>query len=126
MSRIPEAFPGVTIPHADPRGTLLYDGDCGFCTRAAEKVRTPARLSFQQARAWLPPEAARTTPHQMLWIEPDGSIWGGSRALVKMLRRTGRPFLAALLGNPLMRPFTWLGYRLAARWRYRLGGPCWL
>jgi predicted DCC family thiol-disulfide oxidoreductase YuxK len=61
----------------------------------------------------------------MLWIEPDGSIWGGSQALLRVLRATGWPAVANALGNPVMRPVTRAVYRLVARLRHRLApGVC--
>lgn len=59
----------------------------------------------------------------MLWLEPDGTIWGGSQALLRALRATGWPALAFLLGNPVARPLTRALYRLVARLRHRLAPP---
>lgn len=125
MTRYPESFPGLRVDGADLRGALLYDGDCGFCRDMAGRARRLARrpfvcLPFASVQDRLPAEALRTTEGQMLFVDSEGRLWGGSRALVRFLSHAGRPVLAALLGNPLVRPFTWLGYRLVASHRSRL------
>jgi predicted DCC family thiol-disulfide oxidoreductase YuxK len=115
------------------RPTLVFDGDCGFCTTSANWI----------ARHWPERDGPVATPWQRLpadvvtastltvadfqraawWI--DGSRQEeGSRAV-------GRAFIAAggawaLVGWALLvPPISWvapLGYRLVARYRYRLPG----
>jgi predicted DCC family thiol-disulfide oxidoreductase YuxK len=107
---------------------LLYDGECTFCARSVRLLDRFARRPFEkrpsrEVLATLPAEVACTVSGQMLWLESDGTIWGGSQALLYALRATGWPFLAFLLGNPVMRPFTRLGYRIVARLRHRFGAP---
>ena len=51
----------------------------------------------------------------MHWIDAEGTVTGGSRALVEVLDASGHGLLAAVLESPPVRPFVWLGYRLAAR-----------
>jgi predicted DCC family thiol-disulfide oxidoreductase YuxK len=121
-----ESFPEIRIVPAPDRGLLLYDGECGFCSRSARLLERFARKPFEkrpssEVLATLPDEVARTVSGQMLWLEPDGTIWGGSQALLRALRATGWPSLAFLLGNPLVGPFTRAGYRTLARLRHRLG-----
>ena len=123
-----ESFPEIRIAPAPERGLLLFDGECGFCSRSVRLLERVARKPFEkrpsrEALAMLPEEVARTVSGQMLWLEPDGSIWGGSQALLRALRATGWPGLAWLLGNALVRPVTREVYGLVARVRHRLGRP---
>lgn len=120
-----ESFPELRVESPPVRGLLIYDGACGFCLWAVRLLERLARTPFDKqpsaaAVAGLPGAAARTVSQQMLWIEPDGSIWGGSRALVRALKAVGRPGLAGVLGNPVARPFTHVLYWLVARMRHRL------
>ncbi|MGY1591708.1 thiol-disulfide oxidoreductase DCC family protein [Geodermatophilus sp. SYSU D00708] len=111
------------------RPVLVYDGDCGFCTRAAEV-----------ARRLLPPDAAVTpwqsadlaslgvTPararREVLWVSRTGRVAGGARAVAEALRAAGGPW--AVLGVVLLvPPLSWAAagvYRLVAANRMRLPG----
>jgi len=120
-----ESFPEIRITPAPPRGLLLYDGECGFCSRSVRMLERLARRPFdkrpsREVLGQLPEAAARTVSGQMLWLEPDGTIWGGSQAVLRALRACGWPAVAWLLGNPPVRPFARAGYRLVARLRHRL------
>ncbi len=121
-----ESFPEIRIRPAPERGLLLYDGECGFCSRTVRLFERFARRPFKkrpsrEVLALLPDEVASTVSGQMLWLEPDGSIWGGSQAVLHLLRATGWAWIAFLLGNPLVGPFTRVGYSIVARLRHRLG-----
>jgi predicted DCC family thiol-disulfide oxidoreductase YuxK len=123
-----ESFPEIRIVPAPERGLLLYDGECGFCSRSVRLLERFARKPFEKRPSrevldTLPDEVARTVSGQMLWLAPDGTIWGGSQALLHVLRATGWSWIAFWLGNPFVRPFTWAGYRLVARLRHRVGAP---
>ena len=114
-------------------GWLIYDGDCGFCTASAAWI----------ARRWPVQSGARAIPWQLAypqviedsqlaledlqraawWIE-GGLREEGSRAVGRALVEAGGPL--SLLGRSLLvAPLSWvapLGYRLIARYRYRLPG----
>lgn len=113
--------------------TLVFDGDCGFCT-----------ASVRWAERWCRP-AVRFVPWQELdlgahgltvdavtsavqWLRPrttpEKPVPSGSAAVGRLLLRSRWPFrpLGALM---LVPPFSWLAaaaYRLVARNRYRLPG----
>ena len=113
--------------------TLVFDGDCGFCT-----------TSVHWAERWCRP-AVRFVPWQELDLEahgltvgavtsavqwlrprtsPDKPIPAGSAAVARTLLRSRWPFrpVGALM---LVPPFSWLAagvYRLVADNRYRLPG----
>lgn len=109
--------------------TLIFDGDCGFCTTAVQWLqrrlpRVPAIVPFQWADLGgfaLTDEQARSR----VWFVTGGQQYGGAAAVAAILR--GQP-------NFALRVLGWLGtvppwslaaeagYRLVARYRYRLPG----
>jgi predicted DCC family thiol-disulfide oxidoreductase YuxK len=115
------------------RSVLVFDGDCGFCTTAADWAR---RGWTDDAVAVVPwqalgdgglgalglsvPEARRAA----WWADSEGHLWRGHRAVGMALRR-GRGWrqpAGLLLLTP---PASWVGagvYRVVARWRHRLPG----
>ena len=109
--------------------TLVFDGDCAFCTRCADVARRvlPAEV---QVSAWqltdlaalgTDAERART---EVLWVDRDGAVSGGAPAVARALRAAGRGWavLGVLLSVP---PLRWLAppvYRLVAANRHRLPG----
>ncbi|MDT0305999.1 DUF393 domain-containing protein [Streptomyces sp. DSM 44917] len=111
------------------RPTLVYDGDCGFCTtvmRFAERRVRPRCDAVPWQFADL--DALGTTPeraqHEVLWITPDGTVRGGADAVARALLSAPRGWavLGALLALP---PARWLApplYRLIAANRRRLPG----
>lgn len=119
---VPECFGGVRAGEDVPRRVLLWDGGCGFCARWVERLQNFARKPFearpfQTLERELPAEVLRWSGEQMHWVDGDGRVSGGSRALSRVLAESGHGLLAALLESALLRPFAWLGYRLAARHR---------
>jgi hypothetical protein len=70
----------------------------------------------------LPEPVRRTALRQVLYLQPDGVLTGGVRALSQALNDAGRPGLAALLAHPAVYPFARAAYRLIARFR-RLWRP---
>ena len=89
-----------------PHGLLLYDPDCGFCTRTARHVgRWPLGVDIQ------PISAHRLAEHgidpsraerEMPYVAPDGSITYGHRAWAGILL-TG-PWPARIVGRTLTAP----------------------
>jgi predicted DCC family thiol-disulfide oxidoreductase YuxK len=114
-------------------GVLIYDGDCGFCTISANWI----------ARRWPVKNSVEAVPWQFLnphvtenleltledfkksawWIEGDLRE-EGSRAVARSLIAAGGSW--AILGRLLLvPPMSWIapfGYRIVARFRYRLPG----
>ena len=112
--------------------TLLFDGDCAFCTAAAHCIE--ARWTrAAQAVAWqrlgerglgdlgLTTADVRTAAY---WVDERGRSFRGHRAVAKALMAGSAPYrlLGALLLAP---PLSWVarpGYWLVARHRHRLPG----
>jgi len=108
---------------------LIFDGDCGFCTRSVLFLFRHARpraeaIRFQQAdldRWGLSESRAR---HEVLWVRAGDSVRGGARALFRLLRTGRQPWaMAGLVLDTI--PLRWLAhgvYRLVANNRHRLPG----
>ena len=109
--------------------TLVYDGDCAFCTRSVA-VMPRLRLARPTVVAWqhadLP--ALGLTPAQceqaVQWVAPDGRVDSGAQAVARLLLASGG--LWALLGALLrVPPASWVAavlYRWVAANRHRLPG----
>ena len=112
-----------------PAPTLLFDGDCAFCTRCADAARRVLSADCDVV-AWqfadlaafgVTAERART---EVLWVDRDGTVSGGAPAVARALRAAGRGWavLGVVLSTP---PVRWLAppvYRLVAANRHRLPG----
>lgn len=110
---------------------LVYDGDCGLCTRTQRWLlaRTPpARVTARAAQSCTEEELAAFGLHRELlehavgWVGSDGAVCYGAPALAAALRAT-RGWTRAL-GAALTRPpLAWCAptvYRLVARYRHLL------
>jgi predicted DCC family thiol-disulfide oxidoreductase YuxK len=111
------------------RPVLVYDGDCGFCTRAADVARrilppdtsvTPWQATDLAALGVTAVRARR----EVLWVSRSGRVDGGARAVAVALRAAGG--LWTVLGVALLvPPLSWAAravYRLVAANRMRLPG----
>ena len=108
--------------------TLIFDGDCAFCTRCAAwlAARLPSHVQVLTAQR-APLAALGLSPEQAndaaWWIDATGQKHRGHRAIAAALTACGGPWRR--LGKPL----TWPGisllaaatYELVARNRHRLG-----
>ena len=108
--------------------TLVYDGDCGFCTRSVRVVeRLPVRVRvvpWQEADL----AALRTTEqrarHEVLWVPLRGRVRGGAAAVAELLKHSRFPWPLAgwLMSAPVLRGVAEFAYRRIAENRYRLPG----
>jgi predicted DCC family thiol-disulfide oxidoreductase YuxK len=109
---------------------LVFDGDCGFCTRSARwgERRLPPGTAVVAWQALpdlstygLTERDVRTAAY---WIDADGRPHRGHRGVAHTLIAIGGAW--SVLGRVmLIPPFSWLAagvYRLVARYRYRLPG----
>lgn len=115
-------------PDAPPRPVLVYDGDCGFCAKSARLVggRVPVDaevVAYQAADLAALGTTAERAAREALWIE-DGRVYGGARAVARLLVRAGGPWRALGL-LACVPPVSWLAravYVLVAANRHRLPG----
>lgn len=109
--------------------TLVFDGDCGFCTRCVALVprsvrRTTKVVPYQRADLPALGLTAAECAEAVQWVGDDGVRGSGHVAVARLLRSGGG--LWALLGALLLvPPVSWLAalvYRLVAANRMRLPG----
>jgi predicted DCC family thiol-disulfide oxidoreductase YuxK len=108
---------------------LLFDGDCGFCTRSAEFIEAHISTSctvvpWQFADLAALGTTKEQTEHEVVWVSRDGTVRGGARAVAALLI-VARGWWAPLGWTLRIPPFRWiahLGYRLVAVNRHRLPG----
>ena len=109
--------------------TLVFDGDCGFCTTAVNWLdRTlpsfPTAVPFQ----WADLESlgvSEAEARERVWLVTDGQRFGGHRAVSALLRHQpsrGWRFLGWLIAAPGFSLISAGVYSLVARYRYRLPG----
>lgn len=107
---------------------LIYDGDCGFCTRSVRWVeRLPVRLRivpWQEADlAALRITEARAR-HEVLLVDPTGHVSGGADAVAQVLKHCRVPWslMGSAMSAPGVRFAAERGYRWVADNRHRLPG----
>lgn len=106
--------------------TLIYDGKCSVCTRAANWVRENADGAFEllpcqsaERAERFPEMSEETCMEAMQLIFPDGRRFAGEQALPHLLRRMkGWRWLAAIVELPGLRHASPYVYRFFARHRY--------
>lgn len=108
--------------------TLVYDGDCAFCTSCVELMHRLG-LEVDTVIAWQHADLgalglAREQCEQAVQLVEDGRVTSGHEAVGRLLLRQ-RPWWRALGAPLLVPPTSWLG-RAAYRWvadnRHRLPG----
>ncbi|HEY7047278.1 MAG TPA: DUF393 domain-containing protein [Jatrophihabitantaceae bacterium] len=110
------------------RAVLVYDGDCGFCTRCVRVVEwTRVRadiVAWQYADLDDLGLTQAEASDAVQWVEPDGTVRGGHEAVAAALMNAGRLWWP--LGRVMLLPgLSWLAarvYRLVADNRQRLPG----
>jgi predicted DCC family thiol-disulfide oxidoreductase YuxK len=112
-----------------PEPLLVFDGDCGFCTTAVERLeRMLPRFPRAQPSQWTDIESlglSRDDVTRYVWLLAGGRRFRGHAAFAAMLRMQPQwtvRFVGQLLVTP---PFSWaaaVGYALIARFRHRLPG----
>lgn len=114
-----------------PAMTVLYDGDCRFCTRSAHTIQRRfgrARVSLRnfQEPGGLDPYPSIThdaAMKKMHLVRGDGRIFAGAEAFARILATVPvLGWIAWLYYVPGIRQLADLGYALVARYRYRLFG----
>jgi predicted DCC family thiol-disulfide oxidoreductase YuxK len=109
-------------------GTVVFDGDCGFCTSSARLLERLGRhrlvvIPWQRAdlaALGLTPDACAKA---VQFVGPGGRA-SGAGAVALALLASPQPWrtLGAVLELPPVRPVAAATYRLVARHRHRLPG----
>lgn len=111
-------------------GLLIYDGDCGFCTRTASwlRRRLPQRYRIEASQKLPNLEELgldRKKVHEAAyWIDPDGTTHRGHRAILRAVTKS-RGALGSMAGIMKVWPFDPIAagvYSLVARHRHLLPG----
>lgn len=112
-----------------PRPVVIFDGDCGICTRLAgltrERLRPRAAVEpWQQLNLEAYGLDARTCDEALQYVDAQGRVYGAERAVSRLLlisRPWARP-IGLLIGMPGIRRMAGFVYRWVARHRHRLPG----
>jgi predicted DCC family thiol-disulfide oxidoreductase YuxK len=109
--------------------TLLYDGDCGFCTSTARWLarRVPTRaavLPWQQADLVALGVTAEQAAGAVQWSAPGARPLAGPDAVAALLREAngGWRLAGRLLASRPVRPLARPVYRWIARHRHQMPG----
>lgn len=115
------------FPPPLPAGTLVFDGDCGFCTATARWVERRLSDDYQVVASQQTDLAAlglsdNDAARSAWWIDPDGTRFDEHRCIAKALRAMPAPWppLGRLLTLGPISPLAGWTYRLIAGNRYRL------
>jgi len=115
-----------------PRGWVLYDSDCGFCTRWAWRIAlfvgphgfhlAPLQAPWVRRRLALP---ERELLNELRVLTADDVLYGGADAFLYLARQIwwARP-IAALAWLPGVMPLARAAYRWIARRRHRRSAAC--
>jgi predicted DCC family thiol-disulfide oxidoreductase YuxK len=121
------------VTEVEPKaGWVLYDADCGVCTRLAQFWKpTLVRLGFSTAPLQSPwvPERTGLALEELLTdirlLASDGTLLSGPNVYRHVMRRLWWAYPLYLLSKApgLSRAFDW-GYRAFARHRTRISATC--
>lgn len=123
----PSPDPGAR-QHAPRPPLLVYDGDCGLCTRLATRYRARAGAAVRVLPGVAlgpgePPIPAEVLARSVVFVDEAGRRHEGAAAVTEALARAGRTWPRALYRRvPGLAPVAEALYRLVARHRHRLPG----
>ena len=109
--------------------TLVFDGDCGFCTSSVAwirrlRLRVDVVIPWQQADLAALGLTKEQCESKLQWVAGDGQVSSGHEAVARLLRHSSPP--RRVVGTLLMtRPLSWAAaraYDLVATHRMRLPG----
>lgn len=113
------------MPDTIDRATLIYDGECGLCRRAVDRVRAWDRdhrlayVAFQDPSVERFGIALPALAAAMHLVLPDGQVFAGADAAPHILRRLpGKRWLATPFAVPGVMPLARRVYRWIAERRH--------
>ena len=115
-----------------PRGWILYDADCGFCSRWAWRIALfagPAGFHLAPLQAPWVRQRLRVSDaalmDEMRVLTANDAVYGGADALLFLARHIWwtRPF-TAFAWIPGVMPLARAAYRWIARHRHEISGSC--
>jgi predicted DCC family thiol-disulfide oxidoreductase YuxK len=109
--------------------TLIFDGDCGFCTTSANFIVKESKpkvtaIPYQWAALQKFGLTIQET-EKKVYLNVSGKNYSGHKAVAKLLRMQPNYFLKVLGTLAVVPPFTWVGagiYWLTAKYRHKLPG----
>lgn len=115
-----------------PGGWVLYDGDCGVCSRWVQSWGptlqrrgldiAPLQSAWVQERTGLPPAELLS---DIRLLQPSGQLLAGAEVYRYMMRRIWWAYPLYLLSKvPGLSPLFEWGYRTFARHRMRISAGC--
>ena len=109
-------------------GTLVYDGDCAFCTRSAEWLQSHSGAALQSCQTVDLDTLGLTeddVAHAAYWLDSDGHVAArGAGAIAVALRSCSWPWrlLGSVVQTRPLRPLADAVYTQVALHRHRLPG----
>ena len=109
--------------------TLIFDGDCGFCTSTANYIQKHTK-TLLEIHPWQWIDLSEygllaSDTSDRVYMVVDGQTYGGHEAFAQILRLQKNWLLSAIAFLMVVPPFCWLakaGYALVARYRHKLPG----
>lgn len=114
---------------ASGRSTVLFDGECRFCSKAARQLRALTAgdvelLSFRAPGVLerFPGVTAAACEEAMQFIRADGRVFSGAEAAVQALQGRWLGKAALVYYLPGIRQLSDAAYRTIAKYRFRIAG----
>ncbi len=112
---------------------IIYDGDCAFCTSSADWLArrlhrkdgpNPRLVPWQFTDLAALGTTAERTQREALWVNTDGTIYGGAAVFAEWLKFRGSAYGLAGRGMnlPGIRALAAAVYRVIAKNRHRMPG----
>lgn len=108
---------------------LIFDGDCGFCTTTANRIKDESTTPIE-VRPWQGTELAEyglteAEASAKVQMVADGKVYAGHAAFAKILRLQKQWWFKLLGVFLVIPPLSWgarVGYYYVAKYRHKLPG----
>ncbi len=111
------------------KSVLIFDGDCGFCTTAANYIKSNSSVELEiHPWQWIELADYGLTAEQAsskVQMVVNGENYAGHKAFAKMLRIQKQWWFKVLGGLMVTPPFSWgarVAYYFVAKYRHKLPG----